>query len=215
MSTPRDWTNLLDASSGDVRRLSYADRFTTIPVNIRENVAEHSYWVALYALMIDRDANPDDDSLVGAITVHALTHDLAECITGDVVRTFKYSTPELKKAIDKAEDKMLGGLPPMVQALYPLWERMTGYPKTVDGPEKLGYVKAVIKAADFLSLFQYLNREVLRGNHEIADFVVRMQNDLRMMGGNTAEDKNPRVANLAGIYFSMADRVGKNGTFTT
>lgn len=175
-------------------------------MTLRENVAEHSYWVSLYAVMIHRFLSGDED-LIGAITVHALTHDLAECITGDVVRTFKYSTPQLKNAIDEAEEKMLVSLPEDVQELYPLWERMAG--------DRVPYVKAVIKAADFVSLFQYMNREVLRGNREIDQFVVRMKNDLRMMAKKSRKEGHPDAQEFAGLYDVMSIKVGETGRFTT
>ena len=210
MDAPRivtnSWESLLEATSGDVRRLSYADRFTTIPVTLRENVAEHSYWVSLYAVMIHQSLG-GDPSLLGAISVHALTHDLAECITGDVVRTFKYSTEELKQAIDSAEEIMLRALPEAVQDLYPLWEGLAG--------DRKAYVKAVIKAADFVSLFQYMNREVLRGNREIDQFIQRLRNDLRMMAKKSRKDPNADVQEFAGLYDLMSIRVGECGKFTT
>lgn len=206
MEKESNWESLLESTSGDVRRLSYADRFTTIPVTLRENVAEHSYWVSLYAVMIHRFLGGSPD-LLGAISVHALTHDLAECITGDVVRTFKYSTPELKASIDRAEDIMVEQLPADVKSLYPLWEQMAG--------EKKPYIKAVIKAADFLSLFQYMNREVLRGNLEIDQFITRLKNDLRMMAKLSRKDANPDAHEFAGLYDAMSIRVGNVGKFTT
>ncbi len=209
MTTSKDWLEVLESASGDVRRLSYADRFTTIPVNIRENVAEHSYWVAFYAVLIHRHIFPGESCapLLGAISLYALVHDLPECITGDVVRTFKYSSEALKNAIDDAEDLMVEKLPGSVQELFPLWKTLAG--------DKVSYVKAVVKAADFLSLFQYLNRERLRGNEEILPFLERMRDDLHMMGKAVANSIDPDVAQFASLYTQMSVRIGTRSHYTT
>lgn len=167
-----DWKGILRAAGGDVRRLDYVNRFSGIPVSFMENVSAHSFWVCLYAAMIHRHLlgfqEPGIDMYV---MIHGLTHDIPECLTGDVVRTFKYSTPELKRAIDSAEEKLAENLP----------EEIKFFVKAISdtvSPEDQKYVKSVVKAADFMSLFQYMNREWNRGNVEIRPFMERMREDL-------------------------------------
>jgi 5'-deoxynucleotidase YfbR-like HD superfamily hydrolase len=128
--------------------------------------------------------------------LHAITHDLTEALTGDLVRTFKYSSPEFKKAVNKAEDDMLARFPSMIVELYQLWDREAGKDKS--------YVEAVVKAADFMSLHQYMIREVARGNAEINPFLERMVHDLRMEGKSVENDSDPRVASLSDLYKLMA-----------
>lgn len=161
-----DWSSLITASSGDIRRLSSVWRYSSIPISVPENVAEHSYWVAMYSAMIHKHIG-DNATLLGEIVLKGLTHDLAECVTGDIVRVFKYSSPELKKEINKAEMKLSSSLPEIITTIIP-----SGVGK---------YVESVVKAADFLSLYQYMRREASRSNLEIIPFYERMTRDLCMM----------------------------------
>lgn len=190
------WEGMLSAASCDVRRLDYVDRFSSIPVTIRETVSAHSYWVCLYAVLIHRHLN-GNPALIGPICLNAITHDLIECITGDIVRTFKYSSPEFKMAVDLAEGNMLTKLPQPIQELFHLWEELAG----VDKP----YVSAVVKTADFVSLHQYMVREVSRGNLEIRPFFERMCKDLRTEAEKLSGHSDPRVASMAGLFSKMAE----------
>lgn len=51
-----DWKPLLEAASSDVRRLDYVIRYSSIPVSVPEAVSTHMFWVALYAMMVHRQA---------------------------------------------------------------------------------------------------------------------------------------------------------------
>jgi 5'-deoxynucleotidase YfbR-like HD superfamily hydrolase len=115
----------------------------------RENFQEHFGYVALYAIL----------------------HDAAECVTGDVVRVFKYTTPELKQEIDRAEGILFANLVPEVRQLFNFFNNQTDH--TVQK-----YVKDIVKVADFLSLLQFMRREAMRGNLEIYPYFGRMITDL-------------------------------------
>lgn len=171
-----DWESLINASTNDLRRLGAVWRFSSIPVCERENVAEHSFWVAIYGAMIHRTiyGNVDGEKLLGAVVLKALVHDLPECITGDMVRLFKYATPELKSEVDRAESILTDHLPPEVKDLIIASESNSS-----------AYVEAVVKAADFMSLFQYMRREAARGNMEIIPYFNRMVDDLVHMSKNS------------------------------
>jgi 5'-deoxynucleotidase YfbR-like HD superfamily hydrolase len=174
MQELKDWTDVIAAASEDVRRLSHVVRFSSIPVAVSENVAEHSYWVALYGALIHKHMRPGDYETTGAVVLGAVLHDLAECVTGDVVRTFKYSSTKLKAAIDEAEHLIVKQLPAPILQVYDLQDHL----RFKDRP----YVEAVVKAADFLSLVQYMVREARRGNREIIHpYYLRMEEDLRSM----------------------------------
>jgi len=186
-----NWREVIHVASGPVRHLSYVIRYSSIPILCPENVAEHSYWVSLYSILIHRTIEPENTKLIGAITTKALIHDMAECVTGDVVRTFKYSSKELKKIIDEAEDQMVQNhFPEQLKALYPLVDSMSG--------DDNQYVSAVVKAADFLSLHQYMRREILRGNDEIRPFYARMVSDLH------AASEKESFEPIRDLYHDMA-----------
>lgn len=197
----RDWGQLIDVSSGQVRRLSYVWRFSSIPVTVPENVAEHSYWVTLYSMLIHMklyEEKPVDAPLMCAILSEATVHDIGECVTGDFVRTFKYSDPKLKEAIDEGEakevDKNLEK--PLVDAIH--------QSSQLAEKNRIDYVKAVVKAADFLSLFQFMRREWVRGNREIKEFYEIMIKDLHGMAKKQEKSKIPEALNLADFYYKLA-----------
>jgi 5'-deoxynucleotidase YfbR-like HD superfamily hydrolase len=188
-----DWFDVIRSASGDIRRLSSVWRFSSIPVVFHENTAEHSFWVALYALIIHKEVNPEDNWLIGPICAKAISHDIPECVTGDIVRPFKYSTPELKQEVDRAERILFQKLPLRIKEIVdfdfnPLF-----------GEETSLYIDTVVKAADFLSLYQYMTREAVRGNHDIESFYHRMINDLKEMA-----KKSHMIRNFDAISFYEA-----------
>lgn len=192
----------MDASS-DVRRLSYVDRFSSIPVVVKENVAEHSFWVVLYSMMVHQELDGPSEALPLVLS-YAAVHDLPECLTGDVVRTFKYSSPEFKTAVDSAEEELVKKLPAKLLSLYS--DACSGTKNSEHG----WYVKEVVKAADFISLYQYIWRERSKGNQEINQFWYRMKQDMRMMSEtmhNKCHDeegwKKSTLASIGNLYGSM------------
>jgi 5'-deoxynucleotidase YfbR-like HD superfamily hydrolase len=196
MKEPRDWTNVIDAISGDVRRLSYVVRYSSIPISVPENVAEHSYWVALFAAVIHKTLHPGDYEGVGPVVLGAILHDTAECVTGDLVRTFKYSSDKLRQAIDEAEQVAVAKFPSPILNVYDLQQQIQF--------KKKDYVKQVVKAADFMSLMQYMVREVRRGNREIINpFYLRMEEDLSQMRRILAEQQDTEWGQLESLYRDM------------
>jgi 5'-deoxynucleotidase YfbR-like HD superfamily hydrolase len=163
---------VLEAIDGDVRRLDSVIRFSSIPTIVQESVSAHSFWVAFNAALIHRVIRPEDEMVLGAVVMKAIVHDLAECVTGDVVRTFKYSTPELRMAIEVAEDKLVADFAAPIHYLM----RQAFHSIHNDHSQ---YISGVVKAADFMSLLHYMKREVRRGNREVIHpYYIRMEEDL-------------------------------------
>jgi len=169
----KKFENIIQVASGDVRRLDSVVRFSSIPIVVQELVSTHQYWVCLYSALIHHEVRPNDTHLVGQLLTSAMTHDLIEGWTGDLVRPFKYSSENLRSTIEEAEKNIFKTIPKLLREL------MTPDPKI----SKLdhAYIKVVIKSADFLSLFQYMRREAMRGNLEIEPFYNRMINDIKNM----------------------------------
>lgn len=181
-----DWRALLFASTHDVRRLDSVIRFSSIPVTFSESTATHSFWVTLYSLMIWQslaERAPQEVPPLEEVLRHAVTHDLGESVAGDVVRTLKYSTPEMKREVDRAEDIL-------VKRLLP-----TEVKRTVEFIPSRDTL-SVVKAADFLSLWQFMRREASRKNLEIIPYFHRMIRDLEAK----AEEDDHLVG---GLYDSM------------
>ena len=168
------WGEIIDATH-EHQRLDYVWRYSSIPVLTKENVSTHSYWVAIYSILIHQKIAPKNYDLLNACVMHALMHDYVEGVTGDIVRTFKYSSLKLKSAIDEAENEIIKSMDASAQMMFRLSDELL---------EKSGnaeYVKAIVKTADFISLYNYMTREYSRGNREILPFYERMISDLKMM----------------------------------
>ena len=168
------WKELIETTR-EVQRMDYVQRYSSIPITVPESVSTHSYWVAMYSAMIHRSLNPNDIATLCACVIQALVHDTPESQIGDFVRTFKYRTKALKQAIDDAEKDIIEEFGPSLKSL------LTASSALAAECGKTGYVKSVVKAADFMSLHNYMIRELTRGNREIVPFYDRMISDLKDM----------------------------------
>jgi 5'-deoxynucleotidase YfbR-like HD superfamily hydrolase len=168
------WAEFIETTR-ECQRLDYVWRYSTIPISVPENVTSHSYWVTIYAAMIHQALDPQDTDTLAACLACALVHDIPEMKAGDFVRTFKYRSKALKQAIDKAEREILTEFGPSMRAVVAAADSLVGAAKNPS------YVRAVVKAADFMSLHNFMVREVSRGNTEIHPFFERMVADLRAM----------------------------------
>jgi 5'-deoxynucleotidase YfbR-like HD superfamily hydrolase len=177
MKPVEDWKPLLEAASSDIRRLDYVIRYSSIPVSVPEAVSTHMYWVALYAMMVHRHLEGPTD-VDCTIMLHGLTHDALEALSGDIVRTFKYSSEEFRQAVDKAEEGLGRYLPAEVRSLLSEVDNTLRSYEDGEFNWKRHYVKDVVKVADFMSLYQYMWRERRRGNVEVEQFFGRMVEDL-------------------------------------
>lgn len=197
MRQVQDWKPLLEAASSDIRRLSYVTRYSSIPVSVPENVAEHMYWVSIYAMMVHRHLEGPKE-LDAIIMLHGLTHDALESLSGDIVRTFKYSSEEFRAAVDRAESGLAAMLPAEIKSLLDEVESEMA-------PSKWSslYVKDVVKAADFMSLYQYMWREKRRGNVEVEQFHGRMIEDLRTYSKGIRQREESNRISLMGSNDSL------------
>lgn len=164
--------NLTELLLGEAQRLSFVDRFSTTKVLRKENVAEHTFYVTFYSMVIIEwlDAKgfqfqPCDryDTMV-----RALMHDVEECRSGDFPRPFKYSNQALKELLDKASieatrqtiGSFLGranwtSVDQLIfDRLFNLWQKS----------KDESYSGRIVKFADFLSVLAYVCDEVRSGN---------------------------------------------------
>jgi 5'-deoxynucleotidase YfbR-like HD superfamily hydrolase len=168
------WEEFIETTH-ETQRMDYVQRYSSIPITIPESVSTHSYWVAMYSAMIHQLLNPNDTVTLCACVMQALVHDTPESQVGDFVRTFKYRTKALKQAIDEAENCIIDEFGPSLKALLNVSSTLSKECGHSD------YVKSVVKAADFMSLHNYMVRELVRGNREIIPFYDRMISDLKEM----------------------------------
>jgi 5'-deoxynucleotidase YfbR-like HD superfamily hydrolase len=96
----------LNLLRGSVNNLAFVDRYATFKFRRKENVAEHSYYVALYSLIVAEELFPGECDR-GRLLTLALLHDLPESLSGDFVITFKRYDLDLRQRIEQASFDMM------------------------------------------------------------------------------------------------------------
>lgn len=187
------------ANIADYQRLDYVIRYSSVPVTTQENVSAHSYWVCFYSTLIFTEISPNDRTLLAPLLVSAMMHDFVEGHTGDFVRTFKYSLPELKKAIDQAEELEIQKYPHQVQNLYKMAEDGLSFTDRM-------LIKSIIKAADFISLYSYMRKEFLRGNREIKPFYELMMRDIFRLSTMPKVESSGVIFDQGNFYLELANQ---------
>ena len=153
--------NLRDIVLGNAARLRFIVRFSNCPRIHNETVSDHSFFVAFYAYFMGLALVANGEKLdMGRMLGKALLHDIDEVFSGDFIRMFKHSDPELKDRIEKAcmshmtkfcsdatdSDKLR------------LWIYGSWFDSKTD---KEG---AVVAFADYLSVISYIHQEIDLGN---------------------------------------------------
>lgn len=163
--------------NGHVTRLRFVKRFNTVLVTHPETVAEHSYYVSLYAMLITRWYNccttkqySGSVADMGTVLQKCLLHDLDECRTGDFPRLFKYSDPVLKIALDHASNtafrEITGELYPdidgsdMRTSLRVIWEEAKDN-EVIEG--------RIVAFADYLAVLSFMYFENALSNPMMKD----------------------------------------------
>ncbi|MEM6939289.1 MAG: HD domain-containing protein [Pseudomonadota bacterium] len=103
-------------------RLKSTLRATTLCDGSRfENTAEHSWHLALYALVLADQAGPDVD--LGRVIKMLIVHDLVEIDAGDTPLFGSYNAEEIAAAEAAAADRIFGLLPEdLGENLRALWD---------------------------------------------------------------------------------------------
>ncbi len=158
--------NIRELLTGEPNRLRHIIRFGNCHKVHRESVAEHSVFTVYYSMMIARwleGRKPQDRVLsMDTLLQRAILHDMEEARSGDFPRPFKYSTPEIKAALDKASvfafdqcmKATVSGDANDLDALRNHWERAKD--ESVEG--------RIVAFADYLSVVAYLWLEVRGSN---------------------------------------------------
>ena len=133
------------------------------------------------------------------------------------MRVFKYSTPTLKDEIEKAERTMIKQFPKLIQDLLAIDlnlicgpEQYVDYDSVKAIQQYKQYITTVVKAADFMSLYQYMTREALRNNHEIVPFYYRFLADLLAMSESVSNTNNFDAVQYYKDLHMEALSIGKN-----
>ncbi|MGG1514537.1 5'-deoxynucleotidase [Paenibacillus oryzisoli] len=148
-------------------RLKYIDRWSLMWNMRRENVAEHSFYVASIAHMLCTIANEVYGKQVPTdrVVSIALFHDASEVLTGDIPQPVKHNNKEIlrnfREIEDVAAERLLQTIPSAIRDTYR---------KLIQEPEPDLYTW--VKAADLIEAYIKCLTELSTGNRE---FVVAKQ----------------------------------------
>jgi 5'-deoxynucleotidase YfbR-like HD superfamily hydrolase len=142
-----------------VRNLDKVVRFSTMMRLKDENVAEHSYYTALCAMILgDMESKQGKKIDMEKVMRGAILHDMEEAMTGDVIHSFKYGDPDLARKMKEVGlefyKNMLKDLPDFSEKYLHIWENSKD-----DTPEG-----EIIDAADKLEALIYSFEEYSLGN---------------------------------------------------
>jgi 5'-deoxynucleotidase len=101
-----------EALFGRLRGMHHVNRYSSVPLIHPENVAEHSWQVAMLSYLIGLDLRRRGYTIVmGMLLGRAITHDVEEGAgTGDIIRSFKYRSEEIKSAVEMGGRLLMGDL---------------------------------------------------------------------------------------------------------
>jgi len=143
--------------------MSHVYRYSSIPVIRRENVAEHSWYVAFYSLVVAKDLKSRGfDVDFGKLLERALVHDLDESMTGDFLRGVKYGHPDLKRALDELSEQMIRLMGDELGAdLLLAWKKCKA--DDIEGD--------IISVVDLARVISYVYEEMKSGNQHVAHII--------------------------------------------
>jgi 5'-deoxynucleotidase YfbR-like HD superfamily hydrolase len=132
----------------ELRDMSFVPRWTIVRTIKGQNVAEHSYYVAVYAMQIGDHLGLDEESMCLLLRA-ALLHDVEETFTGDIPGPVKRQMGDMS-VFNKWRDNML------VRRF---------------GPHALAAVdaqlKSIIKLANLVDEIAFLCTEIALGNRSV------------------------------------------------
>lgn len=140
-----------------LRGLSFVTRWNFHPTTRKQNVAEHSFWVATYAMIIadmENAFDPPELYQEEFIIRAALYHDWEEAVTGDL--------PSLVKRVCKKDWEKVAsdGFFSIINLLHP--EHPINRTCSLWRPP--APIARIVKAADLLDRLMYGQEEKMRGN---------------------------------------------------
>lgn len=151
-------------------RLRSIRRWSLMRSTAPENVAEHSFHVALLAHLLCEIGNGMFGRHLNAerAATLALFHDATEVFTGDIPTPVKHHNPKLLSNFREMEgiaaERLLSMIPPALQETYaPLLS-----PGDHSGPSGDAELMKMVKAADTLDAYLKCAWELTAGNREFA-----------------------------------------------
>lgn len=210
--------------TGPVNSLRYVTRYSTSLVIHRENVAEHTMYVALYGMLVckwvrtqqethnfidpgrQKHYQTELDHIELQVLQKSILHDVDESISGDVPRPHKYADAEMKHQLDlgaqRASDTIFSNLfrddTKSMNELGFLWADAKGD----------SWSGRIVAFADFLSVLAHLYVEVRSANTTVMQNYATLQEYIRTFDSKDYDFIRPLVAEANSIFQEMVHKSG-------
>lgn len=145
----------------ELRTMAIVPRWSIVFTTQKDTVANHSYFVAIYAHMIGRVIKWEGPKTF--LMFAALMHDIEEVITGDLVSPIKSHILDEERMAEYVDAKIFERLSGLANEHADLQEACK--------VRHIEEVEAIVKAADRLDALLFLIMEERRGNTVISGLV--------------------------------------------
>jgi 5'-deoxynucleotidase YfbR-like HD superfamily hydrolase len=169
--------NIREMLCGDPVRLRYVNRYSTCRVNHKETVAEHSYFVGLYAFLIGTWCTRQGQKIMWSMLMgKAMVHDAEEARTGDWPRHFKHSDDALAENLDRVAELATKQLIAKLTNTFLTSGDSTPhmFVSLWKNAKSEGIEGDIVAFADFLSVLSYVSQEHLSGNRFVMEHVQQL-----------------------------------------
>lgn len=159
--------DIREALTGTLRRMHYVQRYSSIPTVKPENVAEHSWQVAMlgYLMAVDTNMRHKEVSVdTGQVVLKAIVHDVTEAMSGDIIRSFKHGSQAMKNACEEQDFNNIVLLEERLGIRDLVTRFCNAKSEDLEG--------TIVALADMLTVVSYCVSEHRLGNRQ-ADFVLQ------------------------------------------
>lgn len=183
-------------------RLQYIQRWSLMRNTYPENVAEHSFHVAIlaHALCTIAETVYHKDVPTDRVVAAALFHDAAEVLTGDIPTPVKHHDAEILQHFRQIEQ----GAASHLLAMLPAEFRPAFTPLLTDPGDD---VQPWVKAADRLDAYLKCSFEVMAGNHE---FTVAKAQCADALAAMAMPEVTTFLETFAGAFEQTLDEITKS-----
>ncbi|WP_166244644.1 5'-deoxynucleotidase [Paenibacillus turpanensis] len=184
-------------------RLRYIERWSLMRNTMKENVAEHSYHVALLTHALCTIGNELFGKSIPTerVVTMSLFHDATEVFTGDIPTPVKHQNDEILKNFRHIEglaaERLLRMVPSELQQVYE--------PLIAGSPEPDPY-KMYVKAADLLDAYLKCSMELSAGNREFARAKKQIEESVQAL---QMEELNWFIEHLAPSFEKTLDELSE------
>jgi 5'-deoxynucleotidase YfbR-like HD superfamily hydrolase len=147
-----------------IRSLMTVGRFSVYKCHLREDVAQHSYFTALYAMVLgDLERQKGTRIEMEQLLRMSLLHDAEEARTGDIHHPFKHQNKAFAESLNTSAlewfEALMAGLPESLAHEYIQLRRASEDTRIVEG--------GLVKAADKIEALLWAYEEYLLGNEHV------------------------------------------------